>query len=438
MNQKWNLQDIKPAQPRKKRVAQEEVITSRPAPPPQVDREESENVDEVMSIHIEDGNKRKSRTLLYTLLVFFLIAGGGLIASALMAGAELSVYPRYREPNVNAQFAAMRTPQPEELAYEIMTLDASGERQVTATGEEVVKQQAAGTILIYNKHQTAPVRLVTNTRFETNGLIFRIKDSAVVPGYTKDENGDIAPGVVTAEVFADQPGEQYNVSPSKFTIPGFAGEPEFENLYAESIETFAGGYDGKRFIIDDTELKTAQQALRLELRNSLLEQIAAEQPAGFVLFEDSVTFTYESLPAVEYGDNLATIKEKVIMRIPLFEQQSFANFIAAATIPGYEEEDVHITDTQILDFNYTSATTSATNIENLDVLEFKLIGRPQIVWKYDEAKLRTDLLNANKTALPSVLGGYPAIEKAEAVIRPFWKTKFPIKMEEIDVIEIIE
>ncbi len=438
MNQKWNLQDIKPAQPRKRRASSESVAVVEKPTPTQVSREHTEEVEDVMSINITDGNKRKKKTFLYTFIVFFLIVGGGFIASALMAGAEVSVFPRYREPNVNAQFAAMKTPQPEELAYEILMLDASGERQVTASGEEEVKEQAEGTILIYNKHQSAPVRLVTNTRFETNGLIFRIKDSAVVPGYTKDENGAIVPGVITADVFADEPGEQYNVAPTKFTIPGFAGEPEFDNIYAESIETFSGGYNGKRFIIDEAELETAQQALRMELRNSLLERIDAEKPAGFVLFTDSVSFTYESLPAVEYGDNLATIKEKVTMRIPLFEEQSFANFIAAATIPGYEGEDVRITNPDVLTFNYISATTSAANIEALTELDFKLVGRPQIIWKYDEAKLKTDLLNANKTALPSVLGGYPAIEKAEAVIRPFWKTKFPIRMEEIEVIEIIE
>ena len=73
----------------------------------------------------------------------------------------------------------------------------------------------------------------------------------------------------------------------------------------------------------------------------------------------------------------------------------------------------------------------------LPSLEFNLSGKPEIVWEYDEGKLKTDLLNVNKTALPSVLGGYPAIERAEAVIRPFWKTKFPTDLGEIEFIEVI-
>lgn len=436
MNQKWNLQDIRPAQPRKKRsLSDEETVVPRSKPPVEATRDEAE---ETMSINVVDGNKKKGKSLLVAMVLFFMVLGGGIVTSVLMAGAEVTVFPKYREPNVNAVFEATKTPQPEELAYEIITLDTTGERQVTASGQEEVKTQAEGTILIYNKHQAAPVRLVTNTRFESNGLIFRIKDSAVVPAYSTDESGSIVPGVITAEVFADEPGEEYNLGPSRFTIPGFAGEPEFDNIYAESIESFAGGFNGQRFIIEEDELKTAKQALQTELRNSLLARVDAERPAGFVLFEDAVTFTYDSLPAVEYGDNLATIKEKVTMRIPMFESESFARFIAAATVPGYEQEAVRITQPETMEFAYTSATTSASNIAEAEKLEFKLTGRPQIVWVYDEAKLKADLANANKTALPAVLGKYPAIEKAEAVIRPFWKNKFPIEFDKIEVIEVIE
>ncbi len=435
MTQKWNLQDIRPAKPHAKRLQVDEKNLHKKAPPQRTTREEA---DDVMSINITDGNKKKKKTLWYALMIFFLIVGGGVLVSTLTGGADVTVYPKHREPNVNATFEAFANPQPEELAYEIMTLDAEGERQVSAKGKEEVKKQAEGTILIYNKHQTKPIRLVTNTRFESNGLIFRIKDAAVVPGYTKDETGKILPGVVTAEVFADEPGEQYNLPPSTFTIPGFAGEPEFDNIYGESVESFTGGFDGPRFIIDDKELQTAKQALQMELRNSLLERIDAEKPAGLIFFPGAVTFTYQTLPSVAYGEDLATIKERVTMRIPLFKASEFASFIANATVPGYENEPVRITDTSVLTFEYTSATTSASDISTQTSLSFKLTGRPQIVWEYDAEKLKADLANANKTALNTVLSGYPAIKKDKAEIRPFWKTKFPINIDEISIIEIIE
>jgi len=194
-----------------------------------------------------------------------------------------------------------------------------------------------------------------------------------------------------------------------------------------------------KYIIEDSELKTAEQTLRTELRNSLLERIDTEKPAGFVVFNDAVTFTYVSLPAVEYGDNLATIKEKVIMRIPIFKNDQFASFIAAATIPGYTGEAVRITDSSVFTFSYIDTATSSPeigpDIGTIDSIKFKLSGRPQLVWEYDADKLKTNLMNNDKTALTGILGAYPAIEKAEATIRPFWKTTFPIKITEIEIIE---
>ncbi|MCA9361064.1 hypothetical protein KC845_00750 [Candidatus Kaiserbacteria bacterium] len=432
MSQKWNLQDIRPAQPKRRRAS--ENVSTVSVSNKVVDREEADDV----NIRIVDGNKKKRRTYLYAFIIFFVIVGGSLLISYLISGAEVTVYPRNREPNVNATVVAYKTPQAGELSYEIMSLEATGERQVSATGEEQVVEQATGVILVYNKHSTEPIRLITNTRFETNdGKIYRLKDSIVVPGYTKSSEGVIAPGVISADVFADQPGDEYNIGPSKFTIPGFAGSAEFDNVYGESIESMRGGFNGARFIIDEAELQTAKQALQLELRNSLLERIDAEKPAGMELFTGSITFTFETLPAVEYGPNLATIKEKATLRIPLFKKSDFASYVAKATIPGYEDVPVRIEDINTLTFSYTSATTSSTNIAAVDSIEFTLIGRPLIVWEYDDDKLKSDLVGKNRTALPSVLGGYPAIEKSEAITRPFWNLSFPDQPDDIKITEII-
>ncbi len=434
MTQKWNLQDIRPAQPQKHRVAEGKKLESIHTKVVDMDQDDAE---ETLSINIVDGNKKKNRSLFFVVLIFIAIVGAGLLASALMGGAEVTVYPKHKEPNVNALFEAKISAQEGELPYEVMTLEAEGERQVKAAGEEVVTTQAIGTIFIYNTQQKDPVRLVTNTRFESpDGLIFKIKDSVVIPGY-RDVEGKKAPGVATAQVFADQPGPAYNIAPVKFRIPGFKGDPEYENVYGESTEMFTGGFNDKKFIIEDSELQTAQQTLRTELRDSLLGRIDAEKPAGFVLFKDAVTFTYQSLPSVAYGDNLATIKEKVLLRIPVFKEDNFAEYIAKAAVPGFENEPVRIVDYAVFTFGYKSATTSSSDISNYTNIEFNLTGKPQIVWKYDTDKLRADLMNVNKTALIGVLGAYPSIEKATAVVRPFWKSKFPVKLTDIKIIEIV-
>ncbi len=429
MDKKWNLQDIKPVE-RRKRSTPPEMRPQREAAPK---RTVSSTDDGTMHIEIKDGKKKRRFSFVSIILVFALIITAVFTASYLTSGAEVTVFPRHREPNVNAEFTAYRIPQTDELAYEILTLEADGERQVSATGQEDVTELATGVLNVFKTTEGAQ-RLIKNTRFEApDGRIYRAKETVIVPGAV-----DGTPGSIRAEVFADVAGEEYNLNSAKFTIPGLEDdEALFNAIYAEVADPIAGGFSGQKFIIDDTELATAKQALQMELRDALLERVPNEKPAGFVAFDDAVTFTYESLPAVEYGENLATIKEKALLQIPLFKREEFAAYLAAATVPGYEDSPVRVNDYDVLSFNYTSATTSSSNISNLDSVTFKLIGRPLIVWTYDAGKLSTDLIGAAKTALPSILGGYPAIEKAEAVIRPFWKRSFPTSIADIEVIEVV-
>lgn len=428
MEKKWNLQDIRPAGERPKRPARR--------PRQQPDAQPHEEQEHATPSRTRTARPRTKRPLLIALLVFFLVITPGFVIGYLLDGAEITVYPRNREPNVNATFEAYREPQDGELSYEIMTLEAEGERQVRASGEEEVAEQATGEIEILNARETSE-RLIKNTRFESpEGLIYRITESVVVPAATAD-----GPGTVRAEVFADQPGEEYNIGPSEFTIPGYR-EGGYDELYASitgrSTAPMQGGFEGLKYVIEDAELASAQESLHQELRNALSTRVTEERPAGFILFEPAITYAYESLPSTEAGEGMVTIKEKVSLNVPIFNAEEFASFIAAATIPGYENVPVRIDNPSALTFAYSATSTAATDIRNLDSFTFDLTGNPLVVWTFNAEELAADLSGAAKTALPSILSAYPAIERAEAVIRPFWKRSFPEDPESITITESIE
>ena len=71
-------------------------------------------------------------------------------------------------------------------------------------------------------------------------------------------------------------------------------------------------------------------------------------------------------------------------------------------------------------------------------LSFELVGRPRIVWEYDDAALREDLAGKPKTAINQILGAYPGIDSARASVQPFWRRSFPNNPDAINTIEIIE
>lgn len=437
MSQKWNLQDIQPAN--KQRRKSTAMSSGNRTQSIQRDEESHHSQDQpVGKIEIIDNNRARRKRIVFSIIILFLILITGYTVSLLMSGAEVTIYPKNKDVTVQATFTAHTKPKLEELGYEVLKLEAEGEKQVSAAGEEEVKIQATGQIFIYNTATKVPQRLVPNTRFETPaGLIFKIKDAIEIPGTTEDAEGNILPGIRSAEVFAAEVGDEYNIKPTKFTVPGLKGTDQFDLIYAESTESMSGGFNGPKFIIAEDELITAKQSLHTELRNVLLERLKLEKPQGLIVYDNAVTFSFESLPSTTYGDNLVTIKEKVSLYVPLFKESEFAQYLAQNGIVGYENEPVTIDDPYLLTFSYPTPTTTLDSLIAKQSFDFNLSGGLKIIWTYDEEILRNDITGITKTALPTILTGYPALTSAEGIVRPFWKKSFPNDPDKIDIIKVI-
>lgn len=449
MTQKWNLQDIRPVEPRSNTRRMDSALnmqrpnTPMPARRPASERTEEMSHEETLpTIAITDGNRRNRGQIIAAITIFIIIVGAGIALSVFTAGAQVTLYPKVRDVNVNAEFTTYNVAKPDELSYEIMTLDATSERQVKATGQQQVSTQATGEIQI-SKMTPGTERLIKNTRFsDATGLVFRIQESVVVPGALKNSKGEMVPGTIQAQVFADQAGENYNLpANTKFDVPGFK-EGGYTDLYdaikATNMTPFAGGFNGPKFIIDDAELATAKQSLQLELRDTLIARIKNEAPAGFTSFDSSISFVYTDLQPVQYGDTLVTIREQATLQIPLFKDLDFASYIAKQTIAGYDSnEPVRIDNLNTLTFAYRQASTTLTNIANLDSLSFTISGAPRIVWTINEEQMKVDLLGREKTAFTSILAKYSGITKGEVKFRPFWSRSFPDKLNQIKITQVL-
>lgn len=438
MTQKWNLQDIRPAEPRRPRpTAGTRPVMATPRPQPQ---EESEDND-IDMIVVKDGNKESKRKYVLLGSIAVLLIGAVFGLSALLSKTTLTVYPVYNEPVVNAEFTAYPDRREGALSYEVITIETTDEAQVAATGDEYAETKTEGFIEII-KTTAGAEQLVKNTRFRSpDGLIFRIQEGVTVPGAIKDSTGTLVPGTIRAKVTADAAGENYNLASGvKLDVPGFK-ESNLNELYnavtAVVREPLAGGFKGQKFIINDGELATARQKLQQELRDALLLRIKSEVPAGFTTFEAAVALTFQELPTVSYGENLVTIREQAFLQMPLFKEADFAAFLAKETIPTYDREPVRITDTKALEFSYSDLTTNSTNIANLTALTFKIVGKPTIVSEFDAEKLQADLAGKAKTSISTVLTAHPGIKSARVASKPFWRRSFPDDASDIEILEVV-
>ncbi len=441
-SQKWNLQDIRPPEPRKRKKTNQVADVSTENKQPAEQREEinfsnNESIStERKRIKPNSGKKR----LIFSIIAFLVIVGGALLLSLILGKTELTIYPEHREPTVNAEFTASATDENSPLRYEILTLQDTKETQVAATGQTTVQQQAQGTIVI-RKTTPGSERLIKNTRFRSpDGLIFRIDESVVVPGATEGQSGDTNPGTIEIEVFADAVGEEYNLAANTtFDIPGFE-ESGLTDLYnsitASNPTAFTGGFDGPQYQVDDADLATARERLQAELRTDLEARLQTERPNGFVVFSEAVSFSFEQLPTVESDGDMVVVREQGTLRVPIFANDDFAEFIASETVPTYTSgTPIRIDNPEALTFSYVNATTSTTTVPTESEIRFTLEGRPLLIWGYDVETLREDLAGLPKTAINNAITAYPGIEGARVSITPFWKRSFPEDPEEILIVE---
>ncbi len=434
MSQKWNLQDIRPAAPRRPRP----VARPQQHPGPTT----TATPEDIPSIIVHDGRAQQSRRPLYIIGAFLVIIIATITIAAFTGNTTLTVYPEIREPNINAEFTAYPTPRDNALSYTILTLEATGERQVKASGQVEVSEIATGNITII-KTTPGTERLIQNTRFRsTDGKVFRISEAVVVPGAITDASGASVPGTIQAKVTAAEPGEDYNLpAGTRFTVPGFQESgftALFESIYAENNEPTSGGFVGPQYQIDESELGTARQSLQIELRDQLLARVQNERPAGMIVFPNAVALSYSMLPTVAYGDDLVTIKEQAILQIPLFNEITFGTFLAQEAIATYDGGAVRVEDPSVITFNYTNGTTSASIIANEPSLTFSLVGKPLLIWQFDEEKLTQDLAGLPKTALTNAITAYPGVRAARVNITPFWRQSFPLNPESITVEEVLD
>jgi hypothetical protein len=218
-------------------------------------------------------SRRRSRFPFGTFIIVVLVIAVSIGALFYFSSAKVEITPNTVSAAVQNSFTANQSGG--SLPFEIVTAQKTASQSVTSGGTKTVNSSASGTITIYNTQKNAQ-RLITNTRFATAaGLVFRIHSAITVPG-----GSSAKPGSVTAKVSADQIGSSYNVDPTSFTIPGFAGMPQASEVYARSTTAMTGGASGSVPIVDvATESKTVS-SLVTALGPDLAASIQTQVPSG--------------------------------------------------------------------------------------------------------------------------------------------------------------
>lgn len=188
-------------------------------------------------------------------------------------------------------------------------------------------QKARGTVTLYNAYSADSQRLVATTRLlAADGKLFRLVKDVTVPGMAVTD-GTTVVGAIETEVIADQSGEEYNIAPTRFSVPGFQGTAKYEKFYAESKQPMSGGntIGGTLTTVSVSDLAQAKRTVEENMEKELREKMRAQQKEGEVLLENAmekIIVTSESSVAAGTAAQTFGYTARVRLRAIVFSEQS--------------------------------------------------------------------------------------------------------------------
>ncbi len=364
--------------------------------------------------------------------IFFIIAAvvvvvvcimGGLLLSTLFSGASVVIRQRTAEITLPITVSALPSAPSGTLAYQIMTVSSTATTSVTAAGTQKVSRQASGVITITNNFSKDTQRLIANTRFEApDGKIYRIHDSVVVPGMAAG-----TPGTASVSIYADSPGDSYNRGATRFTIPGFKGDPRYTKFYAETIG-ISGGFVGNEPAVAPADLTAAKLAMQKKLQDEVRTSFASQVPADSILVENSFQFVFGDVRQTPDSGKVS-LSQSITSNVAIVKAADLASETAKG-VEGYSGESVGFKDISAIRISIPEGKAPLGKIDITVTAPFTL------VWQYDKAALKQALLGKKKSSFEPIISSFrPALTGADLILRPFWKSNLPSDPNKITLTE---
>lgn len=386
---------------------------------------ESNDIRSFYNSRREEENKpfRISKFSLMSFSLFVLFVIGILLFTFVFNRATITVTPRTYSFTADTELNMASSSAFGYVASSTETIKKTLDR----SEKKKVQSKASGQITIYNNYTEDTQKLVKNTRFEApNGIIFRITDSVVVPG-----KKDGTPGSITAKVTADSFGENYNIKPTKFTIPGFKNSPRYDGFYAESKTAMTGGADGDRYVVSADAIALAdtgmQNTLKTNLTKALLEK---DIPVEYILATSSMYIEYSNnLEAYESG-KADSYEVTGVAYIYLLNRESLADKISKTSMTNTISGQTY----RVLDYSGL-AINPKSSMQKEAILTIK--GEGVLIYDTDYEDIKSQLLGKDENEYSKVFSDFPSVEKADIDISPFWVHTFPDNINKLKIKEVL-
>ncbi|MDD5606341.1 MAG: hypothetical protein PHN37_00535 [Candidatus Pacebacteria bacterium] len=371
--------------------------------------------------------KKNNKIIFYSLIGLLTVLLFGLFIHSFSSPLIIEIYPEMNlleieevinlDPKIENSIYATNT-----IAVKEITVSVKNSQEFLATGKILKQEKALGTIRVYNNHSTESQSLLPETRFvSADGMLFRSVQREIIPGGTYKE-GKLVEGYLDIEVIAAEPGPEYNIGPTTFSIPGFAGTAKYTTFYAKSFEPMKGGISQEVSQVKQEDLNQAEEQLLDRMKKEAKEKLLEKVSADFSLIEPIIK--YEALE-ISYSVPAETTQDSFILEIEIqangfifkkSEMQEFIKKIASKELEG----------------NLIKPGSLKTNYENGTELKtfFSLMIYPEI----DILELKKSIISLTKPQTIFTLQEREEIFKAIIKSWSFLRKRVPENLEKIEMI----
>lgn len=374
----------------------------------------------------ESGEQRGLRTIVFVAFLILLFAIPPVFAHLFFASAQIHLWPQITKLHLQEQINA-------QVGYDKVNLETNiirarvfeEEKELTqlfrASGKKFKQEKARGAIRVYNENSPESQTLVANTRFiSEDGLVFRLQTTASIP----------AKGFFDVQVVAADSGSEYNIGPSKFSLPGLVGSPLYTKIYGESFQEMSGGIEQEVAVVTEEDIAAAKDQLAETLKAQATKSLLAQIPPEFQVFEHSLGSTIlEDNSLVKPGAELEQFNyiAKIKVSVSGFHKDD-ADLLVRRLLRSYLDPNQEINE-ETLQITYT-ASEDETRKGVIPLTAQIMVDQYE---KVDAEKFGELVEGATVGELREVMKEHPFLAKVQFSLWPFWVAQIPQNSRRVNI-----
>lgn len=391
------------------------------------------NSNQEISFSSEEKNDVVGSRSKWIIIVSFLLLLGmmaGVILYIQSPEATIIIHPQSQDVSGDVSYDAGADREDVQVLFleyeQDVRITSSATGRISGSGSK-----ARGTVTFYNFYSKEEQPLVATTRLlSPDGKIFRLVKSTVIPGFTEKE-GSVEPGTIKVEVQADASGSEYNIDPTKFTIPGFSSDEKREKIYAESQDAMNGGGSNEnvKTSVSQDDISGAQKKAQEEVVQTILQKAKTDLSSG-VTSEDLIEIVFlekNIVPSVGTVAETFDFTARAKVRYAVFSDEDVGR-VALQTLAERDSSLFKEGRSDSVKTDYGKITVDF----NAKIVNIKVFVSGSLSPEIPVEEIRDDILGKNENELQEIVEKYPQVKSFEVELRKaYFQKKIPSNREKV-------